>query len=260
MCTVSFLPLTDGAYLLGTNRDESFIRGHARPPAVFQRGKGRSIMPRDPDAGGTWVSVDEHGRCLCILNGDQPAVPSPAEAPSRGTLVLELAECATSIEMQHILQRRHAAGSLTQKAFKLLIVEPGGGGLSASAALIEWNGRDVPCLRVLEGPCVLVSSSFDPERVSAYRRRVFASLASMPTVDTDALVAAQSLWHAAHSEDEPGGGTLSVCMHREEASTVSYTAVHVDTHRVLMTYQAGAPCERGSPVSVSLDMSGPRAR
>ncbi|MDG2148622.1 MAG: NRDE family protein [Planctomycetota bacterium] len=257
---MSFLPLVGGAYLLGTNRDESPVRGHARPPAVFQGPEGRSIMPLDPDAGGTWIRVDEYGRSLCILNGDQPVVPPPSEAPSRGTLVLELSECATLTEMHHLLKGRHADGLLAQRAFKLLIAELGANGLSATAALIEWNGRDVPRLWPLEGPCVLVSSAFDPAGVSAYRQSTFSCLSSMPTTDPDALAAAQSLWHASHAEDEPGGGTLSVCMHREEASTVSFTAVRVDAHRVQMTYQAGAPCEGARPVSVFLDTRGSRRR
>lgn len=256
MCTVSFLPLARGAYLLGTNRDESPLRGRASPPEVSRGTTRNLIMPRDSDAGGTWVTVDDHGRCLCILNGDRPAVAPPAEAPSRGTLLLELAERLTPAEMLHVLQERHAARSLTQKAFKLLVVDPGEENMSAVAVLIEWNGRDAPFSRTLRGPFVLVSSSFDPEGVAAHRERAFVSLAAMSTEDPEALADAQSLWHASHSADEPSGGTRSVCMHREEASTVSYTAVCVDKHRVTMRYQPGLPCEGQSSVRVSLDVTG----
>ena len=200
-------------------------------------------MPRDPDAGGTWVAVDQRGRCLCVLNGDRPAAPVPLQAPSRGTLLLELAGCTDPVAMQHELQRRLDAGELTHRAFKLFVAEPGQHGQPASATLIEWNGLDAPSAAVHTGPAAFVSSSFDPDGVARSRERAFASLASAPMGDPDALAAAQFLWHAAHSESAPQGDTYTVCMHREEAATVSFTAVRVDAQRIQMEYVDGPPCE-----------------
>jgi hypothetical protein len=262
MCTVSFLPVSGGGYLLGTNRDESPRRGRAHAPAAHRLGARVVLMPRDPDAGGTWVAVDDLGRCLCILNGDLPAVPPPSEAPSRGTLLLDMMSVSSSAAILHELQRRHRSGELVQKAFKLLVVDPGArpgeGDSPASAALIEWNGLDEPTSRALQGPCVLVSSSFDPEGVARRRELAFTPLATMSAGDTRALAEAQSRWHATHSAEAPDGDTYTVCMHREEAATVSYTAVRVDARRVRMDYRAGAPCGGAALERISVDRTGDR--
>jgi uncharacterized protein with NRDE domain len=256
MCTVSFLPLPDGGYLLGTNRDESPRRGPALPPAVHEVSGRKLLMPRDSDAGGTWVAADDRGRCLCVLNGDRPAAPVPSEAPSRGTLLIELAVLETPAAMLQELQDRHAAGRLTQRAFKLLVVEPGRDGRPARATQIDWNGRDLPSSRSHPGPAAFVSNSFDPEGVALRRQHVFSALSSVPAQDPEALAVAQTRWHAAHSEEAPDGDTYTVCMHREEAATVSYTAVRVDAHRVQMGYVEGPPCEGRTARKVSLDRSG----
>ncbi len=247
MCTVSFLPLPDGGYLLGTNRDESPGRAPAEPPTVRPLAGGRVLMPRDPDAGGTWIAVDDRGRCLCILNGDRPAAPPPEVAPSRGRLLTGLLDAPGIDEVACELAARHAAGALVEKAFKLLVVEPGAGSTPSCAALLEWDGVATPSRRDVCGPAVFTSSSFDPDGVAERRGRAFERLLDGDLRDEEVLRRRQAAWHASHEDDAPTGDTWSVCMHREEASTVSFTAVGVTAARVTMDYRAGSPC-RGAPL------------
>ncbi len=77
MCTVSWL-LHDAGYEVFFNRDEQKGRAIANPPAVFDREGTRYMMPVDPDGGGTWIAMNQHGLSLCLLNyyqGDIPDLP-----------------------------------------------------------------------------------------------------------------------------------------------------------------------------------------
>lgn len=90
MCTVSYLPLPDGA-LICSNRDESKIRSAALAPAWYQVNGSSLLFPRDPDASGTWIAMKPTGEMGVLLNGawskHNPAYPY---RKSRGLVMLEL--------------------------------------------------------------------------------------------------------------------------------------------------------------------------
>ena len=249
MCTVTFLPLPGGGYLLGTNRDERPSRGTARPPEERVLAGRKLLHPVDSDAGGTWIAVDDGGRTLCILNGDrEPAAPPPDDPPSRGILVLELMHDARPEAVLARLDDDARRGRLRQRAFKLVVAEPGLDARPASSRCITWDGRE---LRVEEEPGarLVVSSTYETDAVTDFRARRFAKLlASFDDELSPGTLARQlAAWHAAHRPEAPGGDAYSVCMHRDDASTVSSTFVGVDGASVTLSYRAGAPC-RAQPV------------
>ena len=251
MCTVSFLPLPSGGYLLGTNRDESPRRGPGRPPAVLTLDDGTQVLaPTDSDAGGTWVAVDAQGRSLCLLNGDRPAAVPTGDPPSRGLLILDFARDPDPEAILGTLRERLRDGGLGYKAFKLIVALPGQGGASARCVRVAWDGKDGLELLERSGSQVIVSNSFDPVGVEASRGAAFEQLASRAPTESDELARAQAAWHASHAEGEPDGGTRSICMHRPEAASVSFTAVAVDECAVTMTHVAGQPCRGGAPTVV----------
>lgn len=255
MCTVTFLPgLPRGGYLLATNRDESPRRLPALPPYAAPLGGRLVLAPRDGDAGGTWIGVDEQGFALCVLNGDRPAAaPPPGDPVSRGRLVLELLELRDAAAVRAELAARAAAGALRFKPFKLVLATPGAGGAPARLARVDWDGR---ALRdeALDGPGLVVSSTFRPDEVQAAREAAFAGFLGrvQPALRGDAsageldeLADATHEFHSGHAPGAPRGDALSVCMHRADARTVSSTLVLVGPDAVRMDYQAGWPCAEG---------------
>lgn len=69
MCTLTYIPIEDGSFILTSNRDESVFRLPALPPETYQH-NGVSVMyPKDTQAGGTWVAISENSFTLCLLNG-----------------------------------------------------------------------------------------------------------------------------------------------------------------------------------------------
>lgn len=255
MCTVTFLPgLPRGGYLLATNRDESPRRLPALPPYAATLGGRLVLAPRDGDAGGTWIGVDEQGFALCVLNGDRPAAAPPPQDPvSRGRLVLDLLALRDAAAVRAELAARAAAGALRFKPFKLALVTPGVRGAPARLARVDWDGRALHDA-ALDGPGLVVSSTFRPDEVQAAREAAFAGFlervrpalsAGAADDDLDALAGVAHEFHAAHAPGAPQGDAFSVCMHRADARTVSSTLVLVGPEAVRMDYQAGWPCAAG---------------
>ncbi|MEZ4267964.1 MAG: NRDE family protein [Myxococcota bacterium] len=82
--------------LVAANRDERLDRPAAPPAAAISGGVTR-FTPRDLEAGGTWIGVNEHGVVAALTNrfGAGPRLASPAGLRSRGEIV-DLALGATS--------------------------------------------------------------------------------------------------------------------------------------------------------------------
>lgn len=245
MCTVTYLPLPRGGYLLGTNRDERHHRGPAEPPTLRTIGVRRVLAPTDVDAGGTWVALDDLGRCLCLLNGDRPpAAEIPVEPRSRGLLVLDLLDDAAVAVVTERLQSWAQGRGLPYRPFKLLSIERDP---ALRARLHEWDGRELSS-HTLDGAFVVVSSTFETEAVTERRRVAYRELVdSLERDDAARWPAELAGWHRGHRPGRAEGDAFSICMHRDDACSVSHTQVQVGAERLAMTYQPGQPCA-GAPV------------
>ncbi len=68
MCTVVYLPSENGV-CLASLRDENPARPKANKPAFVQNENVPFLSPTDPEAGGTWIGVNELGSVIVLLNG-----------------------------------------------------------------------------------------------------------------------------------------------------------------------------------------------
>lgn len=227
MCTATWLIEPDG-YQLFFNRDESVRRGRALAPELLSLGGVRALAPLDPDAGGTWLGVNEWGLCLGLLNGWQ-ARPASGRERSRGLLVREHLDARTADE----LASRLAAAELgAYRAFSLLVLEPG-----RNARVHHWNGE-----RLEQGvpDLPLCSSSLDGTRARSERRRSFERLSAEGGPGGPLQAGLLERFQSSHL---PERGPWSPCMHREDARTVSASRVQLGPEGVVFRYADGAPCE-----------------
>lgn len=226
MCTVSWF-FTDEGYELFGNRDESRQRLAALPPRLWQGASGSFLAPEDTTAGGSWVTINEHGVSLCLLNlYEAPAPPPPASGwTSRGLLVTSLANVQDLTRLEGELASLEVS---TFRPFTLVALAPG-----RRVSLFRWDGASLKHESGPEPP--LSSSGFDAAGAAAARRRLFAELVSSP--------ADSSSYLAFHRSHRPERGPFSPCMHRHDAVTVSLTWVRVESHQSTMAYTAGSPCE-----------------
>lgn len=89
MCTVSYIPLSVGKFLLTSNRDEKIARPTDLPKAE-KMGDQEIFFPKDKKAGGTWIAASDSGRVCCLLNGAFKNHTRKANyIKSRGQVLLE---------------------------------------------------------------------------------------------------------------------------------------------------------------------------
>jgi len=68
MCTVVFIPDNNKKYF-SSLRDESPKRPEAIAPQIYHANEIKYLMPKDAQAGGTWVGINEHKNVIILLNG-----------------------------------------------------------------------------------------------------------------------------------------------------------------------------------------------
>lgn len=229
MCTLTWR-VTPGGYQILFNRDEQKTRSIARPPQAFSKQDSVALMPIDPDGQGTWVATNNHGLSLCLLNFYQGQTPSSAKQ-SRGQLVRQLAYCQNHSQ---VVEQLTAINWSDYPPFSLLIFDPEKLTSSCQIPAIIWNGLEV-LHREQSSP--ITSSSFEFEQVQAARLEHFNHQAKHQTQPSFCQLLT---YHTSHS---PQAGAHSVCMHRDDAQTVSLTMINVEANRITMDYQPGSPCQ-----------------
>ena len=90
MCTVTFIPANNRVFIT-SNRDEKLMRRKAQPPQKYTEGKVTLLYPKDAEAGGTWIAMNEDGNAAVLLNGAFIRhAHKPPYRKSRGVIFLEI--------------------------------------------------------------------------------------------------------------------------------------------------------------------------
>lgn len=227
MCTLTWIsdPLGTRIYF---NRDEKRTRLPATPPAPLIRNGIRLLAPLDGNAGGTWLSVNERGLTIAILNfyeADAAYSDGAVHHRSRGQLVLDLADAGTPDAMRGRLE---ALPMSDYRPFVVVGIDAAGRGLE-----VRWNGRVAASRDLASIPLPITTSSFRTPEVLAARRHRYEALMDAGPV-TDAKL------KAFHKSRDQLGGPFSVTMTRPDAMTVSFCAVEVGSREIRFYYEARA--------------------
>lgn len=240
MCTVTWIQEEDH-YSLFCNRDELRTRQPALPPHAHQNNRVRFLAPADGDVGGTWIAVNEFGLSLCLLNDYSATIPDPAaDFSSRGHLVRDLIRAVDVGALETLWSDIDLA---TFRPCKILALAP-----AKEPRLFEWNGQSSIRRGDGIGP-LLCSSSFDGPGANRARTDLLAELSTRADLDP------RKRHLRFHQSHQPERGPYSVCMHRPDAATVSFTIVEVDPAAVSMAYAQGAPCSTPLEHLVTLERS-----
>lgn len=237
MCTVSW-QFNDTGYQLFFNRDELNTRQRALLPEIKQHQEVHFIAPTDTDAGGTWISINEYGVALCLLNNyAAQAQMADRKWISRGQLVHELSH-VSNID---VLINAIIINTLERyRPFDLIALS-----LNGHSCQLSWDGSN---LKVTQDPGMpLTSSSFQTEAVIQSRLQQFRQ-----AIDKNGPQAQQfRQYHASHL---PERGAFSVCMHRDNGQTVSFSHINVDTSQASFNYYDGSPCSVSEAHTTRLDI------
>jgi len=248
MCTLSWIRRVD-RYSVFMNRDEQPTRAPGLPPTIHN-GVVRWIAPIDGQSHGTWIGANDQGVALAILNRyHESPMRADGEWISRGLLVTTLLGETTKDRVERRL-RDEPLGRY--QPFTLAAFEPGRG-----ARLLAWNGKELSPSQVVETGLVLTSSGFDQEKATRDRGDLFRRWQEFdPNRPTHPTEPTPESFEAIHASHIPEKGPLSICMHRPEAGTVSFTRIDVGPETVDVTYVPGPPGETTERIARSM----PRGR
>ncbi len=227
MCSVSWL-LEENGYQVFFNRDEQKTRALAMPPKQYQVNGVDIIMPLDPTGGGSWISINEFGLSLCLLNNYQGIVPD-GPLVSRGLL---LKNVSSSRNIAQLTEAFHRLELSSFAPFTLLAFAPNLTQHNGVVVAYKWDGVQQS---IVETDSPLFSSGVDLARVQAYRQAKYDQLISTGKNQQNLL-----MFHSHHHSEQPHLGT---CMHRSDAHTVSFSHLRNRHGQASMFYAPGAPCE-----------------
>jgi hypothetical protein len=277
MCTVSFVPKSQGFYL-AMNRDEKRERFAALAPAIVELGSHRAILPREP-TGGTWISANDAGVCLALINWHRIAEPA-----SGGQLLPQKRKRVEAIETRNSWATQPVETTGCSSGADRIERQPKSDPLSRGLVVRELAGisaaheiaasaKNLPLRRLRPFRLIAIvlgekrviecrwdlqrlairnhewrrqhwfSSSFDEDRAEVERQRVCE--------DANDHDSAYSLtWlRRLHRSHAPKRGPFSICMHRGDAATVSYSEVAVGPRSVVMRYKHGPLCSQRSTMT-----------
>ncbi|QUM75641.1 NRDE family protein [Moritella sp. 24] len=278
MCTVSWLLANDG-YQVFFNRDEQKGRALAHSPKYFNDLGIKYLMPVDPVGGGSWIAMNQSGLSICLLNYYQEKPPEK-DLISRGLLVKSLVSHTSLTKIRYALNKlplqRYAA-------FTLLVFPSHLTAQTGDVYAVRWDGHALTTIKAISP---MVSSSVALTEVTNYREDHHNSIllqhqvlfsgegcnddieAKEPLILTDVDPVEDSIieltnqrciddknsvaltrFHASH---EPSPSYLSVCMHREDAHTVSFTHLIATRKQLKMNYVCGCPCSSKQHKSYAL--------
>lgn len=235
MCSVSFLPQREG-FVLAMNRDEQLTRPRALPPDIALCGTLRAVFPREP-SGGTWIGANESGVAFALVNWYSHK--HYTKSCSRGEITPRLLGAASLDEADSLL---HELPAVDYNPFRLLVFD------ERAARAAEWRAADSSIIRrdVAWSRGHWFSSGLDESEANRVRSRT--CLEAESEADAGSLDWLRRL-HRSHA---PECGPFSLCMHRKDARTVSYTEIVASHDSIACRYTEGNPCSPAATVTVRL--------
>ena len=131
MCTLTLAwqAFADAPVVVAANRDEAMSR--PSEPPTRQAGTPGFLAPRDLEAGGTWIGVNDAGVFVGITNR-WVAVEGGGDR-SRGLLVRDALGASSAEEATRLVER--ALDEHRYDGFNLVLAD------ANAATLVEWDGR-----------------------------------------------------------------------------------------------------------------------
>ncbi|NRB65155.1 MAG: NRDE family protein [Saprospiraceae bacterium] len=215
MCTVTFVPLGQDDYVLTSNRDET----PRRSPEKINR-QNNLLFPMDTLSGGTWISVSDDNRMVCLLNGAfLKQQQQPPYRISRGVMVLDFFSFKSAADFSEQFDFTNI------KPFTMVIFE--------KAQLFEyrWDGKK-KYFRVLDrSKChIWASATLYDTRAQAKRKTWFEDWKKKHKYTPENIL-------AFHTNGGDGDPQNDMVMNRNDViRTVSITQVIKQKHAIEMRY------------------------
>lgn len=220
MCTVTYIPKSEAAFILTSNRDEAIGRT-TLPPSFYDVDGVKMLFPKDGVAGGSWIGVSEKQRLVCLLNGGfVNHVRVENYRMSRGIVVKEFLK-ADDLDA-------HIDGlDLTGiEPFTLIVIDWQD---QRVAKELVWDGKDCHISDLGDTPRIWSSSTLYTQEMKKCRKEWFDAFLSKAHLTEDDLL------HF-HQKAGIGDPNIDVTIDRGQLKTVSTTQVVKTTSDCVMSY------------------------
>lgn len=246
MCTLTVL--TDfETYRTAMNRDEKITRGAGLPLGIHELDGVQAIYPGD-GAGGTWFAINEYGITLALLNWNDVAAPGTAHSKfrSRGQVIAALLGAKSLPNLREQVARSSFEGMLP---FRLVGVFP------CEQQIWEWRWDTIRLDVQSHGwrSRHWFSSSLSDK--AAERMRGDECSKAERESDRGSVPWLRRL-HASHGG---GPGPFSLCVHRDDVKTLSYSEGTFTPGRIVMAHFRGSPCGMTSTDTKGMKRIAPRS-
>jgi transport and Golgi organization protein 2 len=239
MCTLTVVT-GNGTYRIAMNRDEKITRGAGLPPQIHEFDGTRVICPGD-GTGGAWIAVNEYGIALALLNWNDIGPPRIAadKTRSRGRVIPALIDSRSLSQLHAVFDISNFKGMLP---FRLVGVFP----LERKIREWRWDSAQLESQVHLWESRHWFSSSLSDQQAEAMRGAACRNAWSEK--DAGSLSWLRRL-HASHAT---GPGPFSVCVHREEVKTLSYSEIECMSAGIRLEHFLGSPCDMGRCHSIEI--------
>ena len=216
------------------NRDEKITRGAGAPLEVHEFDGVGVVYPSD-GAAGTWIAGNEYGITLALLNWNDVCARAAdtGKARSRGLVIPALIHSRSLPGLQSAFEVLDLEGMSPFRMVGVFPVEKEIWGWRWDSTQLEfqvhgWESRH------------WFSSSLSDQKAESLRGTACGNAWS----DSDA---GSAPWlrrlHASHAG---GPGPFSLCVHREDVQTLSYTEMTCTPETVAINHFLASPCRLGS--------------
>lgn len=220
MCTVTFLPLENGGFVLTSSRDVGYKRAEALAPKTYIENGVSLHYPKDGKAGGTWIGTSRNNRLICLLNGGfEDHLQKEFYAKSRGLIVKELL-IAEDFQL--------ATNSVNLEDIEPFTIVYVSWGLQLQLMEFVWDGRRKHLKDLDWQPLIWSSSTLYTEAMKSLRREWFREWFIGKKKTAENIL-------EFHKNAGLGFPEVDVFMRREQVGTVSITQVSLED-KVKMTY------------------------
>ena len=223
MCTVTLVPHPDSmnGFILTSNRDEAVSR-ETLPPHKEIYKETKLYFPKDKEAGGTWLGISEHLRCICLMNGAEKAhVRKPEYRKSRGVVVKDF---LSRKKLKKALREYKLEGI---EPFTMIIVDWHNGLIFYE---LLWDGVNRKVRKLPMKEHIWSSSPLYNEAMKDLRRKWFRQLKETKGFSSSALL-------DFHNNAGEGNKEYDLIIDRGFLRTQSISQVQNSTKELRFTYE-----------------------
>jgi hypothetical protein len=239
MCTLTVVTGND-TYLMAMNRDEKITRGAGFPPEIHEFDGTRAIYPNDGN-GGTWFATNEYGIAFALLNWNDVAPGGiDAKTRSRGRVIPALIDSRSLWDLHAVFGASNFKG---MRPFRLVGVFP------SEREIWEWRWDSTQLdfeIHAWESRHWF-SSSLSDERAESVRG------AACRNAEHESDVGSGPWLRRLHASHAGGPGPFSLCVHRQDVKTLSYSEVMVTPKYIQMGHFRGSPCTMAQIRSIEIE-------